>query len=271
VFEGVFGADDRRHSRANLSDTYFTNRQDRYYHVRNQPSILSYLYSLQRLYSSYSYRLSPKPQPSSSPHHLIPLTPLPDYASQYPNSRPALVWPEPSVHPRHFPSHALATITAFQRVWRESRRGRRVDVDTWIFPMIQGGALGVEEEERGVGKLLQAAEAMQGQAQVDLTSGYFGLYHTYKKAVLEGKAPYRIVAAAPEVRTVGRQERVHGVSARLTRKDRMISIGQWVLWFGGRVEVDSRRVYVVGIAIPSRLGSTGSGLDCRSRRFGTGS
>ena len=76
--------------------------------------------------------------------------------------------------------------------------------------MIQGGALGVGEEERGVGKFLACAEKMlprdsasgvdsHGSAQVDLTSGYFGLYHTYKKAVLEGNAPYRIVAAAPEV------------------------------------------------------------------------
>lgn len=195
--------------RANLSDTYFTNRQDRYYHIKNQPSILSYLYSLQRLYSSYAYRLSANPQPSSSPHHLIPLAPLPDYVPKTPNAKPALVWPEPSVHPRYFSNHALATITAFQRVWREIRRGRRVDVDTWIFPMIQGGALGVGEEERGVGRFLACAEEMlpeaavvqgSGQgAQVDLTSGYFGLYHTYKKAVLEGKAPYRIVAASPEV------------------------------------------------------------------------
>jgi CDP-diacylglycerol--glycerol-3-phosphate 3-phosphatidyltransferase len=69
--------------------------------------------------------------------------------------------------------------------------------------MIQGGALRVEEEERGVGKFFNAAEMMGAEggrgAQVDLTSGYFGLYHTYKKAVLEGKAPYRIVAASPEV------------------------------------------------------------------------
>jgi CDP-diacylglycerol--glycerol-3-phosphate 3-phosphatidyltransferase len=118
------------------------------------------------------------------------------------------------VHPRYFSNHALATITAFQRVWREIRRGRRVDVDTWIFPMIQGGALGVGEEERGVGRFLACAEemlpdaaAVQGSgqgAQVDLTSGYFGLYHTYKKAVLEGKAPYRIVAASPEVSRTAR-------------------------------------------------------------------
>lgn len=70
--------------------------------------------------------------------------------------------------------------------------------------MIQGGALGVGEEERGVGRLLQCAEDVlksnePGGVQVDLTSGYFGLYSAYKKAVLEGRAPYRIVAASPEV------------------------------------------------------------------------
>jgi CDP-diacylglycerol--glycerol-3-phosphate 3-phosphatidyltransferase len=80
--------------------------------------------------------------------------------------------------------------------------------------MIQGGALGVAEEERGVGRFLACAEEMLPEAavvqgggqgaQVDLTSGYFGLYHTYKKAVLEGKAPYRIVAASPEVSRTAR-------------------------------------------------------------------
>lgn len=186
-------------SGANLSDTYFTNRQDRYYHLRNQSMLFSYLSSLQRLYAGYSYRLHPNPPPSASPHHLIPLKPLPHNDSTLArSSRPALVWPEPSIHPRHFSPHALATISAFQRSWRLLRRSRRVDVDTWLFPMIQGGALGVAEEEAGVKRLLKCADQVQ-HGEVDLTSGYFGLCEPYKRAILNGNAPYRIVAASPEV------------------------------------------------------------------------
>lgn len=83
-------------------------------------------------------------------------------------------------------------------------------MDTWIWPMAQAGVLGIGEEERGVLKLLECADAMAGTggqdaadgskgALVDFTSGYFGLYNKYKDNVLKSKAPYRIVAASPEV------------------------------------------------------------------------
>lgn len=74
--------------------------------------------------------------------------------------------------------------------------------------MIQGGVLGIHEEEQGLDKVLKAARDMEiakaeGWAQngvmVDLTSGYFGLYRKYKDAILESQAPYKVIAASPEV------------------------------------------------------------------------
>lgn len=88
------------------------------------------------------------------------------------------------------------------------KRGRRIDIDTWIWPMIQGGVLGIQEEEQGLDKVLKAARDMElanakGWAHngviVDLTSGYFGLYRKYKDAIIESQAPYKIIAASPEV------------------------------------------------------------------------
>lgn len=120
----------------------------------------------------------------------------------------ALLWREPSIHPRAFSTHARATITAFQRSWRETQRSRRIDIDTWIWPMVQAGVLGIQEEEQGVEKVLRAARDMQAAASasassrgvmVDLTSGYFGLYKKYKEAILDSRAPYKIIAASPEV------------------------------------------------------------------------
>lgn len=74
--------------------------------------------------------------------------------------------------------------------------------------MIQGGVLGIQEEEQGLDKVLRAAGDMatskaEGNTphgvMVDLTSGYFGLYKKYKEALLQSQAPYRVVAASPEV------------------------------------------------------------------------
>jgi CDP-diacylglycerol--glycerol-3-phosphate 3-phosphatidyltransferase len=128
------------------------------------------------------------------------------------SGKAALLWREPYIHPRAFATHANATISAFQRSWREMKRGKRIDIDTWIWPMIQGGVLGIQEEEQGVEKVLRAARDMataksEGYAQhgvmVDLTSGYFGLYKKYKESLLQSQAPYRVVAASPEVSVRG--------------------------------------------------------------------
>ncbi|KAK4686455.1 hypothetical protein P7C73_g3679, partial [Tremellales sp. Uapishka_1] len=197
-------------SGANLASSYFTNRQDRYIHFQRHPSLLSYLSSLTRLFSDYSYRLSPSPPPSLSPRHLVPLPSLP---SSSPNSpKASLVWPHFSLHPRHFGPHALATLTAFQNSWRNlnASRLRRVDVDTWFWPVVQAGVLGVREEERSLGKVWDGVrdvwrkgegnetDKKKESVEVALTSGYFGLYKAYKKAVIDSPAPVKLIAASPK-------------------------------------------------------------------------
>lgn len=92
-------------------------------------------------------------------------------------------------------------------------------MDTYLFPMIQAGVLGIKEEEEGLHRVFSAAENLSQQSGetgetaqshrrgvVDLTSGYFGLYSKYKQQILYGgnrdestaKAIYRIIAASPE-------------------------------------------------------------------------
>lgn len=195
--------------RANLASSYFTNRQDRYIHFESHPSLLSYLSSLTRLFTQYSYLLSPSPPPSASKHHLVPLPQIADAADKgQQNATAALVWPSPSIHPRGFSQHALATLSAFQNSWRASNasRMRRVDVDTYFWPVIQAGVLGVKEEEAALGKVWEAVRAAypdeEQRVSVDLTSGYFGLYKAYKRAVVDSPAPFRVIAASPKVRSI---------------------------------------------------------------------
>lgn len=81
---------------------------------------------------------------------------------------------------------------------------RRVDVDTYFWPVIQAGVLGVKEEEAALGKVWEAVRAAypdeEQRVSVDLTSGYFGLYKAYKRAVVASPAPFRVIAASPKVR-----------------------------------------------------------------------
>ena len=101
-----------------------------------------------------------------------------------------------------------------------------MDVDTFFWPVIQAGVLGIKEEERGLGRVWEAVDQSFSPAtvaqpeeakaedsgkekdkgnkvvkgvQVDLTSGYFGLYDKYKRMVIESPAPVRVIAASPKV------------------------------------------------------------------------
>lgn len=113
---------------------------------------------------------------------------------------------------------------------------KRVDADTWFWPVVQSGVLNVGEEERTLGKVwedvkkghevpgssskggeetsvtrdeikMEARGDLTTKSQsygncgleVDLTSGYFGLYKAYKKAIIDSPAPTRIIAASPKV------------------------------------------------------------------------
>jgi CDP-diacylglycerol--glycerol-3-phosphate 3-phosphatidyltransferase len=81
---------------------------------------------------------------------------------------------------------------------------RRVDVDTYFWPVIQAGVLGIKEEEAALGKVWEAVRSAHAtedeRVSVDLTSGYFGLYKAYKRAVIDSPAPFRVIAASPKVR-----------------------------------------------------------------------
>ena len=201
--------------RANLGRSYFTNRQDRYIHFRSNPSLLSYLSSLTRLFTQYSYLLHHSPPPHIPPYNTVPL-PSPENPdnSKLPSSsvsirpRASLIWPSSSINPRKFSLHALATLSAFQNSWRASNsaRSRRVDVDTWFWPVLQAGVLGIKEEERAMAEVWKAVrESHEGEqnesrkVEVDLTSGYFGLYKKYKQLVVESPASVKIIAASPKV------------------------------------------------------------------------
>lgn len=195
---------------ANLAQSYFTNRQDRYIQISSHPVLLSYLSSLTRLISDYSYRVTAHARPGTLGPHGVTLQPgtSPQVVGKRGAARaggPGALWRERSLPPRAWATHACATLTAFQQAWRASNGVRARDAasngaDTWFWPVLQAGVLGLREEERAIGLVFDAIKDAQGTSPVavDLTSGYFGLYKAYKAAVVESPAPVRIIAASPE-------------------------------------------------------------------------
>ena len=66
--------------------------------------------------------------------------------------------------------------------------------------------LGIKEEEAALAKVWTAVKSAhpheEERVSVDLTSGYFGLYKAYKKAVVDSPAPFRVITASPKVSTL---------------------------------------------------------------------
>lgn len=198
--------------RANLAASYFTNRQDRYIHLSSHPSLLSYLSSITRLISDYSYKVVPHARPGTLGQHGVLLKPgSPPIAvgkrGASTASGPGALWRERSLDPRNWSAHACATLSAFQQAWRASNLVRTRDAaaggaDTWFWPVFQAGVLGIGEEEKALAAVWEAIRAAHEKGEkvdVDLTSGYFGLYDAYKRAVVDSPAPVRVIAASPKV------------------------------------------------------------------------
>jgi len=103
--------------------------------------------------------------------------------------------------PTSFEEDARNSLVRLQDRYRMLATMRPAFGDTMIIPIIQAGALGVREEERAIGTLLDEVSKSPIKARVDLTSGYFGLYQHYQERVVDAPdhVNWKIVAASPLV------------------------------------------------------------------------
>ena len=161
---------------ANLNTSYFTNRQDRYIHLRDQHSLVNYCSDFLQIVSHASYALQ-LPAHSSEEYQLCPPS-----ASL---SNPFQIYEELSSN--------LSSLQASYRS-KEAVRGSEVE----LLPIIQSGPLFIPEEETALTTLFESLYH-DTKAVVELTSGYFGLYEDYQQYVLKSKAKWRILAASPKV------------------------------------------------------------------------
>ena len=91
-------------------------------------------------------------------------------------------------------------------------------IDTWIFPLVQMGPLGVTVDEEVTSGILNSADS---DMECYLASGYFNLTKKYMETVLRSNAKFNILMASPEVSVTPQSNyRYHVVQATWNWKSR---------------------------------------------------
>jgi CDP-diacylglycerol--glycerol-3-phosphate 3-phosphatidyltransferase len=168
---------------ANLNQSYFTNRQDRYIVLRSQPSLARYCMRFLETVSTFSFQM---------------------LSCSHSSQGYELRWPDPNTHPHRIQAKAEEALVALQSAPQlpiPSREGEKEDA--LIVPIIQAGQFNVREEEQHMAQLFHCLAKQQtslgSRPLLNLTSGYFGLYKPYQDLILQSHVDCQIVAASPKV------------------------------------------------------------------------
>uniref|UniRef100_A0A8C8G709 CDP-diacylglycerol--glycerol-3-phosphate 3-phosphatidyltransferase n=1 Tax=Oncorhynchus tshawytscha TaxID=74940 RepID=A0A8C8G709_ONCTS len=180
--------DDLIISGANLSDSYFTNRQDRYVLLENCWEVADFFSDLVGAVGDVSLQLQPDNSVSMMENMVHPYRGNRDDFSA--SARQHIMEVVNTARMRQ-------DIANSERLKQESKgeEGGGKE-DTWVFPLVQMKPLGIQVDEEITQRLL--TDAGPG-ATVFLTSGYFNLTRAYMSLVLGVGADYRILTASPEV------------------------------------------------------------------------
>ncbi|KAM0746889.1 hypothetical protein T439DRAFT_329578 [Meredithblackwellia eburnea MCA 4105] len=200
----VYGVDDDvLISGANLSQDYFTNRQDRYVEFLSHGPLSDYFSSLVSTVSSYAF-----------------LATATDTATSHPTIN--ISWPSTNSSPNPFISPATTVptlissaqsdINSLTRRWAikhpnalsSSSRLSNEKLDTLLRPTLQMGPFNIRQEtDLVVPAIFRAGNALATapggrRTRIDWTSGYFNAREGIRENVLKSRAEVRIVSAAPE-------------------------------------------------------------------------
>ncbi|KAK0469546.1 CDP-diacylglycerol-glycerol-3-phosphate 3-phosphatidyltransferase [Desarmillaria tabescens] len=188
----IYGADDDvLISGANLNESYFSNRQDRYIYFSKQKQLANYCFQFLKVVSTCAYMLSPAEDmnPSDS-------TPYSYRQEDY-----IVHWPDPDTHPHNFNEKLHKALSTFQESHRQSSSFSSSPGDVTLFPIVQGGQFGIREEETAIELLFKHLRSISQVSHpfMDLTSGYFNLYRPYQNLLLTSPGvDVRVLAASPK-------------------------------------------------------------------------
>lgn len=178
-------------SSANLSQDYFTDRQDRCVRFARCANLAEFFSGLLETVASSSFSL------------------LPDGSTAFPG--PAMADPLSSRQAaEEYGDHLHDAVAPFVQPRSTDEGGEsgellptrspdRLDKDapdTLVFPLLQMGYYGIRQEEAVTRLLLEQVE--EGE-RVYLASGYFNLPRQYVSALLQARGAFNVLAASPQV------------------------------------------------------------------------
>jgi CDP-diacylglycerol--glycerol-3-phosphate 3-phosphatidyltransferase len=183
---------------ANLSNDYFTNRQDRYICIPDFPAFAKFFDELLDVASTFSYRLSSElfRAKSTNPFRI-------HWPSTNPMGSPI------DIGAAAFSLAARDSLGGLVRRWARLRPHTPAGVaqdqlDTQLRPFFQMGQLGILDETHrvvpGIFEAIKALASVGATPVLDWTSGYFSLDPANIERILDSEAFVRVVCAAPEVR-----------------------------------------------------------------------
>ncbi|XP_014248219.1 CDP-diacylglycerol--glycerol-3-phosphate 3-phosphatidyltransferase, mitochondrial [Cimex lectularius] len=155
---------------ANLSEDYFTNRQDRYIMIKDCKPLADFYWGLVKRISSVSFALD----------KFDTITPR-------------------SFHP-YKSDQQMYIREAREKIWsyyKSSVQHTETDPnhDTWIYPLLELPPLGVHQDSNMTKKLLESAE--EGSV-LTLSTGYFNLTEQYSDTIVnKSKGNFLIIMAHP--------------------------------------------------------------------------
>ncbi|KAJ7699743.1 CDP-diacylglycerol-glycerol-3-phosphate 3-phosphatidyltransferase [Mycena olivaceomarginata] len=165
----IYGVDDEvMISGANLNQSYFTDRQDRYIHFTGQRHLSQYCFDFIKTVGS------------TGPH-------------SFRDREYEISWPIPETHPHHIHTHRRNNYCPTVPEHHDAKK-------VTLIPLIQAGQFNIRDEETALKTLFEHlnAESKGNRPLLDLTSGYFGLYKEYQDLILQSSnIDCRIVASSP--------------------------------------------------------------------------
>lgn len=176
-------------SGANLSTDYFTNRQDRYIVVRNQPSFANYCRNIVNTVGSCSYRLEVGSGEDGNGYTLS----LADGC------------PSPSEAPREFVAFAGERVENFLRTERLESGSSALGTDelllngladpeeALIAPTLEMWPLGIDHDRNHLVYML----SMLQEGRWFLATAYFNVSHVVTQAIAHSAAAWSVLTASP--------------------------------------------------------------------------
>ncbi|XP_074703391.1 CDP-diacylglycerol--glycerol-3-phosphate 3-phosphatidyltransferase, mitochondrial isoform X3 [Strix aluco] len=187
-------------SGANLSDLYFTNRQDRYVLLQDSPEIADFFTELVDAIGDVSLQLQRDDTVQMLEGMVHPYQGDKVAYCEIANRRVMEVinsarTRQELLHAKTFHSSQQGSSVLSQQ-GPQASGALKPEPDTWIYPLIQMKPFGIQIDEMVTETLLTEAER---DARIYLTTGYFNLTQAYMDLILGTRAEYRILLAAPEV------------------------------------------------------------------------